>query len=48
MIKKVTIRGLDSSGYLKVQSNETAREFTVVDNGNSFDLMKGLIHPKLN
>jgi hypothetical protein len=29
-----------------VQNKETGRTFSVTDDGNSFDLMKGLIHSK--
>uniref|UniRef100_A0A914R4T6 BPL/LPL catalytic domain-containing protein n=1 Tax=Panagrolaimus davidi TaxID=227884 RepID=A0A914R4T6_9BILA len=40
----VVIKGLDEYGYLEVQSKQTV--FSVHDNGNTFDMMKGLIRPK--
>ena len=44
--EQVSIQGLDSNGYLAVRSKQTGKLFGVQDDGNSFDLMKGLIHPK--
>lgn len=43
--EQVTIRGVDSFGYLRVEDKE-GRIFSVMDDGNSFDMMKGLILPK--
>lgn len=43
---KVVIRGLDPSGYLEVRSKTTGKLFTVMDDGNTFDMLKGLIRPK--
>jgi biotin-[acetyl-CoA-carboxylase] ligase BirA-like protein len=44
--EKVVIRGLDAYGYLEVRSKRTGRLFSVHDDGNTFDMMKGLIRPK--
>lgn len=44
-IKKVKIKGIDSSGYLLVEASE-GEELTVHPDGNSFDMMEGLIVPK--
>uniref|UniRef100_A0AC34RBT3 Uncharacterized protein n=1 Tax=Panagrolaimus sp. JU765 TaxID=591449 RepID=A0AC34RBT3_9BILA len=44
--EKVIIRGLDTYGYLEVRSKQTGKVFSVHDNGNTFDMMKGLIRPK--
>jgi len=41
----VTVTGIDEFGFLKVVG-ETGQEFTVFDDGNSFDMMEGLIRPK--
>ena len=46
MKEKVVIRGLDSYGYLEVRSKQSGRVFSVHDDGNTFDMMKGLIRPK--
>eukprot|EP00092_Neocalanus_flemingeri_P046261 GFUD01052024.1.p1 GENE.GFUD01052024.1~~GFUD01052024.1.p1 ORF type:complete len:390 (-),score=113.03 GFUD01052024.1:49-1050(-) len=43
--KNVTVSGIDEFGFLKVVG-EDAVEFTVFDDGNSFDMMEGLIRPK--
>ncbi|CAD5215981.1 unnamed protein product [Bursaphelenchus xylophilus] len=43
---KVVIRGLDDNGYLEVRSKHSGKVFSVFDDGNTFDMMKGLIHPK--
>jgi len=43
---KVVIRGLDPNGYLEVRSKNTGKLFSVFDNGNTFDMLKGLIRPK--
>lgn len=45
--EKVIIHGLDHNGYLKVKGKADGHVFSVQDNGNSFDLLQGLIHPKL-
>ncbi|KAE9550485.1 hypothetical protein FO519_006304 [Halicephalobus sp. NKZ332] len=44
--ERVIIRGLDTFGYLEVRSKQTGKVFSVHDNGNTFDMMKGLIRPK--
>lgn len=46
--EKVVIRGLDDYGYLQVQTKRSGKIFSVHDDGNTFDMMKGLIRPKLN
>ncbi|KAK6736420.1 hypothetical protein RB195_019229 [Necator americanus] len=46
--EKVVIRGLDKNGYLQVRSKSNpSKIFSVGDNGNTFDMMKGLIRHKL-
>lgn len=42
---KAKIVGIDNHGYLKVQDTSGATE-SVQPDGNSFDMMKGLIYPK--
>uniref|UniRef100_A0A0K0FA22 Biotin--protein ligase (inferred by orthology to a human protein) n=1 Tax=Strongyloides venezuelensis TaxID=75913 RepID=A0A0K0FA22_STRVS len=42
------IRGINEFGYLKVQGKESGVGFTVSDDGNTFDMMKGLIKTKSN
>ena len=46
--EKVVIRGLDSHGFLEVRSIQSRKIFTVHDNGNTFDMMKGLVRAKTN
>ena len=41
----VKVVGIDEFGYLKV-IDDNKQEFTVFDDGNSFDMMEGLIRPK--
>lgn len=43
---KVVIRGLDPNGYLEVRSKNSGKVFSVFDDSNTFDLLKGLIRPK--
>lgn len=43
--KPVVICGIDEHGYLRVRE-QTGREFSVQPDGNSFDMMEGLITPK--
>uniref|UniRef100_A0AC34G4W1 BPL/LPL catalytic domain-containing protein n=1 Tax=Panagrolaimus sp. ES5 TaxID=591445 RepID=A0AC34G4W1_9BILA len=43
----VLIKGLDEYGYLQVQSKSNGEVFSVHDDGNTFDMMKGLIRPKI-
>lgn len=44
--EKVIIRGLDENGFLEVRSKQTGQIFSVHDDGNTFDMFKGLIHAK--
>ena len=46
-VKNVKIVGIDEFGFLKV-IDDNRHEFTVFDDGNSFDMMEGLIRPKSN
>lgn len=46
MKEKVIIQGLDENGYLKVKGKLDGRIFSLRDDGNTFDLMQGLIHLK--
>lgn len=43
--QQVTIIGIDEFGFLKVQGNDKT-EFSVQPDGNSFDMLAGLIAPK--
>ena len=43
--RNVTVRGIDEFGFLKVVGDNGV-DFTVFDDGNSFDMMEGLIRPK--
>ncbi|KJH43369.1 putative biotin--[acetyl-CoA-carboxylase] ligase [Dictyocaulus viviparus] len=46
--EKVVIRGLDKNGFLQVRSKNNPNEiFSVGDDGNTFDMMKGLIRHKI-
>jgi len=45
--EKVRIVGLDEYGYLRVE-NANGDQFSVMDDGNSFDMTKGLIRPKFS
>ena len=38
---KVVIRGLDPNGYLEVRSKTSGKLYSVFDDGNTFDLLKG-------
>lgn len=44
--RPVTIMGIDEFGFLKVKER-SGNIFTVQPDGNSFDMMEGLIAPKL-
>uniref|UniRef100_A0A915D3W2 Biotin protein ligase C-terminal domain-containing protein n=1 Tax=Ditylenchus dipsaci TaxID=166011 RepID=A0A915D3W2_9BILA len=44
--EQVVIIGLDSDGYLKVKGKQSGLVFSVQDDGNSFDMLNGLIHTK--
>ncbi|CAD6192008.1 unnamed protein product [Caenorhabditis auriculariae] len=46
--EKVMIRGLDENGFLEVRSKENSgKVFSITDDGNTFDMMKGLIRQKI-
>ncbi|VDK52635.1 unnamed protein product [Anisakis simplex] len=45
--EKVVVRGLDEHGFLEVRSRQSGRVMTVHPDGNTFDMMKGLISVKL-
>ena len=42
----VFVAGIDKHGFLRVCGRGTGEKFTVFDDGNSFDMMAGLIRPK--
>ena len=42
----VIVAGIDKFGFLRVYGSGSGEEFTVFDDGNSFDMMAGLIRPK--
>ena len=44
---EVTILGIDAYGYLEVE-DDSGVKFSVHDDGNSFDMMNGLIRPKFS
>ena len=44
-IKQVVILGIDEFGFLKVKDSK-GQTFAVHPDGNSFDMMEGLIAPK--
>uniref|UniRef100_A0A8R1HTD2 BPL/LPL catalytic domain-containing protein n=1 Tax=Caenorhabditis japonica TaxID=281687 RepID=A0A8R1HTD2_CAEJA len=45
--ERVTIRGIDEHGYLQVRSKSNPDKiFSIGDDGNTFDMMKGLIRHK--
>jgi len=46
--RKANILAIDEFGYLIAQDLETGEEFKVHDDGNSFDMMQGLIRPKFS
>lgn len=46
-LRKVRVLGIDEYGYLKVKSDEGIVS-SVQPDGNSFDMLKGLIAPKIN
>ncbi|KAG8273301.1 hypothetical protein J6590_023815 [Homalodisca vitripennis] len=45
-VQHVTIVGIDEYGFLRVQAADRS-EFTVQPDGNSFDMLAGLIAPKV-
>uniref|UniRef100_A0AC35TYJ5 BPL/LPL catalytic domain-containing protein n=1 Tax=Rhabditophanes sp. KR3021 TaxID=114890 RepID=A0AC35TYJ5_9BILA len=44
--EKCVIKGLGEHGYLRVMNLQTKKIFDVSDDGNSFDMLKGLIRTK--
>ncbi|CAJ0565662.1 unnamed protein product, partial [Mesorhabditis spiculigera] len=44
---RVMIKGIDEYGYMSVRSKKSAKVFSISDDGNSFDMMKGMIRLKL-
>ena len=42
----VLVVGVDKFGFLRVHCDKSGEDFTVFDDGNSFDMMAGLIRPK--
>ena len=46
--EEVTILGIDDYGYLRVRTNKTKELLSLHPDGNTFDLMKGLIATKAN
>ena len=43
--REVTVIGINEYGYLQVKDDD-GKVYTVMDDGNSFDMMEGLIKPK--
>ena len=41
--EEVTILGIDDYGYLRVRTNKTQELLSLQPDGNTFDIMKGLI-----
>lgn len=46
--EEVTILGIDDYGYLRVRTNKTRELLSLQHDGNTFDIMKGLIATKPN
>ena len=46
--EEVTILGIDDYGYLRVRTNKTRELLSLQPDGNTFDIMKGLIATKPN
>lgn len=44
--KAATILGIDEYGFLKIQLDDTKKIESVQPDGNSFDMLRGLIVPK--
>ena len=44
--EEVTILGIDDYGYLRVRTNKTQELLSLHPDGNTFDIMKGLIATK--
>lgn len=47
-LKSGTVSGIDDYGYLKIKVAGTEQELSVHPDGNSFDMLRGLIFPKFN
>jgi biotin--protein ligase len=45
-VDQATVLCIDDFGYLRLRDS-TGAEFSVFDDGNSFDMMRGLIRPKV-
>ena len=45
--EEVTILGIDDYGYLRVRTNRTKEVLSLQPDGNTFDIMKGLIATKI-
>ena len=43
--RRVTVAGIDQFGFLRVKDADDV-VFSVMDDGNSFDMMEGLVKPK--
>ena len=43
--RRVTVMAIDEFGFLRVKATDES-EFSVMDDGNSFDMMQGLVKPK--
>ena len=46
--EEVTILGIDNYGYLRVETNRSKEVLSLQPDGNTFDIMKGLIATKLD
>lgn len=44
--KTAKIVGIDEFGFLQVQPDDSKEKFSVQPDGNSFDMIRGLIIPK--
>lgn len=45
--EEVTILGIDVFGYLRVETNRSKEVLSLQPDGNTFDIMKGLIATKI-
>lgn len=48
VVRSGTVAGIDEYGYLKVDLEGGRKELSVHPDGNSFDMLRGLILPKFN
>jgi len=44
---QATVIGVDDFGYLTVREKDSSEVISVHPDGNSFDMMKGVIYPKV-